>query len=269
MPIITISKGSYSKGKEVAEKVSQKLGYGCISRDVLLEASEEFNVPEIKLIRAIHNSPSILNNFTHGREKYIVYIQAALLRHLSKDNIVYHGLAGHFFVKGISHVLKVRIIADMDDRVAAEMKRENISEKEALHILKKDDDERAKWSQHLYGVDTRDPSLYDLTIHIHRLTMDHAVELICTTLKMPEFQASQDTQTLMDNLILAAEVRSKLMETGYLANVQADKGVVQVTVQTHLAHENLVAEKIHSVLTDFSGVDDIEVKIKPILPLSE
>ena len=96
MPIITISRGSYSKGKEVAEKVSQKLGYECISRDVLLEASEEFNVPEIKLIRAIHNSPSILNSFTHGREKYIVYIQAALLRHLSKDNIVYHGLAGHF-----------------------------------------------------------------------------------------------------------------------------------------------------------------------------
>ncbi|MBW1912541.1 MAG: cytidylate kinase family protein, partial [Deltaproteobacteria bacterium] len=45
MPIITISRGSYSKGKEVAEKVSQKLGYECISRDVLLEASEEFNVP--------------------------------------------------------------------------------------------------------------------------------------------------------------------------------------------------------------------------------
>jgi len=269
MSLVTISRGSYSKGKEVAEKVAKKLGYECISRDILLEASEAFNVPEFKLVRAIHDSPGIFDRFSLRRGRYIAYIQTALLNHMKKDDVVYHGLAGHFFLREVPHALKVRIIADMDDRVAAEMKRENISEKEALHILKKDDDERAKWSQHLYGVDTRDPSLYDLTIHIHRLTMDHAVELICTTLKMPEFQASQDTQTLMDNLILAAEVRSKLMETGYLANVQADKGVVQVTVQTHLAHENLVAEKIHSVLTDFSGVDDIEVKIKPILPLSE
>lgn len=35
MAIITISRGSYSKGKEVAEKVAEKLGYECISRDVL------------------------------------------------------------------------------------------------------------------------------------------------------------------------------------------------------------------------------------------
>ena len=54
MPIITISRGSYSKGKEIAEKLAAKLNYECISRDILLEASEEFNIPEVKLIRALH-----------------------------------------------------------------------------------------------------------------------------------------------------------------------------------------------------------------------
>ena len=44
MAIITISRGSYSKGKEVAERVAQTLGYDCISREILLEASEHFNV---------------------------------------------------------------------------------------------------------------------------------------------------------------------------------------------------------------------------------
>ena len=42
MAIITISRGSYQKGKEVAEKVARKLGYECISREILLEASDEF-----------------------------------------------------------------------------------------------------------------------------------------------------------------------------------------------------------------------------------
>ena len=50
MPIITISRGSYSRGKAVAEKLAAKLGYELVSRDVLLEASDEFNIPEIKLI---------------------------------------------------------------------------------------------------------------------------------------------------------------------------------------------------------------------------
>jgi len=166
MAVITISRGSYSRGKEVAEKVAQKIGCECIAREIILEASEEFNIPEVKLIRAIHDSPSILNRFAYGKEKYIAYIQEALLKHFQKDNVVYHGLAGHFFVRGISHVLKVRIIADLEERIRLEMEREGISKKEASHILKKDDKERKKWSKHLYGIDTWDPSLLKLFISL-------------------------------------------------------------------------------------------------------
>jgi hypothetical protein len=41
MPIITISRGCYSRGKEVAEKVAKELGYQCLSREILLEASDK------------------------------------------------------------------------------------------------------------------------------------------------------------------------------------------------------------------------------------
>ncbi|MFH1934348.1 MAG: cytidylate kinase-like family protein, partial [Pseudomonadota bacterium] len=116
MSVITISRGSYSRGKEVAEKVARKLGYECISRDILLEASEEFNIPEIRLVRALHDSPSVLERFTHGKERYVSYIRKALLQHVQKDNVVYHGLAGHFFLLNIPHVFKIRIIADMEER---------------------------------------------------------------------------------------------------------------------------------------------------------
>ena len=49
MSIITISRGSYSRGVEIAEKIAKRLGYECISREVLLEASKEFNIPEEKV----------------------------------------------------------------------------------------------------------------------------------------------------------------------------------------------------------------------------
>ena len=159
MAIITISRGSYSHGKEVAEKVAQKLGYQCIAREVILQASKEFNIPEINLMNAVHDAPSILERFSYGKEKFITYIQAALLKYFQRDNVVYHGLAGHFYVKGVSHVLKVRIIADMKDRVQIVMDREKISYESALALIKKDDLERRKWSQHLYGIDTSEPDL--------------------------------------------------------------------------------------------------------------
>ena len=75
MSVIIISKGSYSHGGIVAEKVAQRLGFECIGRDILLEISKEFNVPELKLIRAIDDAPSFLERFTFGREKYIAYIK--------------------------------------------------------------------------------------------------------------------------------------------------------------------------------------------------
>jgi len=211
MPIITISRGSYSRGKEVAEKLAQKLGYRCISRDILLEASEQFNIPEIKLIRAIHDAPSILERFTHGKERYVAYLRSTLLKQVQKDNVVYHGLAGHYFLQGIPHVIKVRIMADLEDRVQEEMRREKISADEARFILKKDDDERRRWGLQLYGVDTWDPMLYDMVLYIKSLTVDDAVDLISKAAKLPHFQATPESQRLVDEMAQeAAEEAARL-----------------------------------------------------------
>ena len=97
MSIVTISRGSYSRGKMVAEQLAKALSYECISREIILEASEHFNIPELKLIRAIHDAPTILDRFTYGKERFIVFFRAALLTHMQRDNVVFHGLAGHFF----------------------------------------------------------------------------------------------------------------------------------------------------------------------------
>ena len=69
MAIITISHGPCSKGKEVAEEVAKRLHFPCISREILMEASEEFNIPENKLLNAMHDSPTFLDRYHHGRER--------------------------------------------------------------------------------------------------------------------------------------------------------------------------------------------------------
>ena len=204
MAIITISRGSYHRGREVAEKVAQKLGYEVLSRDILLEASEEFNIPEIKLIRAIRDAPSILDRVTRQKEKYVAYIRAALLKHVQKDNVVYHGLFGHFFLQDVPHVLKVRIVADLEVRVADEVRREGISESKAREIIMKDDKERRKWALHLYGADWWDATLYDLVIHLKTITVDDAVDLLYHVVQLPGFQTTPESQDAINNLLEAA-----------------------------------------------------------------
>ena len=71
MAIITISRGCYSHGKEIAEKVALKLGYECVSREILIEASHFFHVPGMNLLKSLHDSPSVLERITHGQEMYL------------------------------------------------------------------------------------------------------------------------------------------------------------------------------------------------------
>ena len=269
MSIITISRGSYSKGKEVSEKVAHKLGYDCLSRDVILQASELFNIPRIKLVRAIHDAPSILNNFTHGKEKYISYVKAALLRAFCEDNIVYHGLAGHFFVRGMPHVLKVRIIADMEDRIKLEMEREGISRREALKTLKKDDEERRKWSKHLYGIDTWDPSVYDLVIHIRQITTDDAVDIICHTALLDQFQTSPESQDKICDLALSAEVKAALADIDPSIEVSAQNRVVRIRAKAPPQRLASLTEEVTAIAKANPKAKGVRADILPVLPFSE
>jgi cytidylate kinase len=258
MSIITISRGSYSRGKEVAEKVAQALGYECVSRDILLEASERYNIPEIKLIRAIHDAPSILERFSYSKEQYVAYLRAALLRHVQKDNVVYHGLAGHFLLEGIPHLLKVRIIADLEDRVTEEMKREQISAEEARRILVKDDEERRKWGLKVFGTDTWDPSLYDMVIHIKTITVDAAAEIIQCAVERPCFQATPESQKLVDEMSLAARVEAALVEEIPSVKVEVKDGEVFISLRGALCQDEELMSRVKRLAGNIAG---IEVKV--------
>ena len=263
MSIVILSRGSFSHGKEVAEKVAARLGYECISREIILEASKHLNIPEIKLTRAIHDAPSTLDRFTYGKERYVTYYREALLHHLQKDNVVYHGLAGHFFVPGVSHVLKVRILADLKDRVAEEMKGEGVSAEEARKIIIKDDEERYRWSYHLYGIDTRDPSLYDLIIHVGAITTDVAAEIIQHTVGQPQFRTTPESQKAMDDLLLAAQVQAALVEEVPSAKVAVEKGELVVSMGVAWGEDKRLIAKVDQIVDEVGGV---KVKVRLVRP---
>lgn len=263
MSVVTISRGSYSHGKEVAERVASSLGYECIAREVVLEASEQFNVPEAKLLEAIQNAPSVLDRFVYGKERYIAYVQAALLRHFRRDNVVYHGLAGHFFVRGVPHVLKVRIIADLEDRIRIVMERERIGRKEAIKYIEDLDEERRKWSRYLYGIDSWDPSLYDLVLHIRKLTVEDAAEVICHVVRMERFRTTPESQRAMEDLALAAEVKAALATLKPDAQVSCQDGMVTVKMRAHESQEPVIAQEIREAVAHIQGIKEIRLDVTP------
>lgn len=261
MAIITVSRGSYSKGKDVAEGVAAKLGYDCISRDILLEASDQFNIPEINLLRAIHDAPSILDRFRFGKLSYISYIQAALLEHVKRGNVVYHGLAGHMLLKGIDAVLKVRILADLDIRAAVVMEREKTGDKEARKMISKIDEERRKWTRKLYGVDPWDPNLYDLVICIDKIKVEGAVDLICNAASQEAFKLTDTVLQKLQDLAIACQIKSALLDLDHNVVVTSEFGNVLVSTRTDDRKARKLDEKVQGMAGRIEGINHIEVRV--------
>jgi cytidylate kinase len=262
MTIITISRGSYSRGKEIAERVAERLGYKCMAREVILEACGRYDVPEMKLMRAIHDAPTILERFGISKERYVAQFNAEFLEQMKQDNVVYHGLAGHVFLSGVSHVLKVRIIADLEYRTQLEMKRESISLDAAQTILEHDDRERRRWSKTLFGIDPSDPSLYHLVLHVGALAPEIATDIICSTAQDDEFQATPASKQVLEDLLLATRIRALLVGSDPHAEVTARDGVVHVRVRGSTLHEANYKRDIDRMARSIAGVREVNVELE-------
>lgn len=261
MSIITISRRPFSRGGEIAEHVAKELGYECVAREVLFDAAIRFNVPDAHILSAIHDAPSFSDHFHYGRERYVAFFQATLLEILQKDDVVYHGLAGHFFVQGISHVLKIRIITGMKERVHVLTQRENMSPKNAERLIKREDSDRRKWSRHLYGIDTWDPSLYDFVLNIAELSVSEAAEIICNTVKMERFRTTSESINSMNDLVMAARLKVALMSLCPKVEVQVEKGQAFIMTQSSSLENEELLEKIEKTAQSISGLKGVEIEL--------
>lgn len=264
MSIITISRGSYTRGIEVAETLANRLGYKCISREALIAASNEFNIPEIKLETAIDNAPSVLDHFTYGKDKYLAFIRTAILENLVQDNVIYHGMSGHAFVQGVSHELTVRIEANFEDRVKIVMERNNVSSEEAANFVRKIDEERCKWSFYVTGFDPQDPSLYDLIFNASVTSIDNIVENIIQYIQKPAFQTTQESQRKIEDLLLAAKVKASLVNDFPKAEVSVQEGIAYVKVKSSLPQEDLVLQEVKGKVLNIPELKDIIVNVLPL-----
>ena len=210
MAVITISRGTMSGGQKLATMLAERLGYNCVSREIITKSADRYGVPESKLFEAIQKKPSILQKLTFDRDRYLAYIQVTLCEYASKDNLIYHGYGGHWLLEGVSHVLSIRIVASMPYRVQAAVDQFGFDPKQAVRYIKKVDRERVKWTRFLYGKDWTSPALYDIVFNLERADLEFVCEMVRHAVGQPQFQATPESAKAMQDLLTASRVRAAL-----------------------------------------------------------
>lgn len=204
MCIITIARRSYTKGKQIGELVAEKLGYESVSRGMLLESSKKFNVPAAHLNQAVADAGEYLESVSQIKNEYRTLIQSAFLEHAKKNNIVYHGMAGHLMLPKVGHVLRVCVLADIQLRLQIVKERYGASDAKALSIIETIDNDRRKWTQTIWGEDPWNLDSYDLVVRVDRLTTEGAAHVICEAAQLDEFKVTPDSRDALNALLHSA-----------------------------------------------------------------
>jgi cytidylate kinase len=235
MCIVTISRGSYSGGKAVAEGVAERLGTPCVSREIIVEAAEAAGISARALSEALDRPPSFFERVSSDRDTYLVFVRAALYRNAASGSFVYHGHDGHLLLD-LPNVLRVRVVAPLGFRVEAVKKSLGLEEKDAQRHIAKIDSHRAKWTRFLYGVAWDDPLLYDLIVNLEKVDVEAGVDLIVDLARSERFAWTESLEREAANQALTNGVWAELAKVpetrGSELEIDAEDGVVMLRGKT-------------------------------------
>ena len=261
MPIIIFSSDSYPDGKEIAQKTAEDLGYRYVDRKILGSVAEKYNIPEARLIKALDESPSFMGMSSKEWNLNLAYIQEAVWGELLDDNVVTCGVAASLYVLGISHVLKIRILVDAEEKVKRMAEQKNVSLQKAGKLVKRLEKHRKRWSLEAFNLNETDPSLYDMMINTCQIDHGEAVGLISTATGYKKFHPMTYSIKCMKDRELAGRVRATLLRDFPDIRVRARDGAVVVEIKALKREKHKKAVAIKERVEPISGVHYVEVHV--------
>lgn len=272
MAIVTISHEMGSGGPEIGIALAQRLGLRYVDHELLLDAVRRYGLVESKLSHLDESKPTLFERFDAETRHYLTVLQTTLLEFAEQDNCIVMGRGGQWLLRGVPHVLRVRVIAPLEQRVrqwikrTAEMTGETPNQRAAADFVRRDDSEKAGRMQYLYEVDLGDPALYDLIINTEKLRYEAAVDMLERVLRQPEMTTTDAGRRVVAGRALASRVQVALAthpETRrYRIGVEVDEGVVTLEGTAALDRAAEVARAVPGVRL----VRTQQLEIPPIPP---
>jgi cytidylate kinase len=270
MAIVTVSHEMGSGGAELGTVLAERLGYRYVDQDMISQAARQYGVGEEKLSQVDETKPSFVERFDVETRRYITVLQSALLDVAEQDNVIIMGRGGQVLLRGIVHVLRLRVMAPFDLRVKRVMKKmagqmgETVDARTTAEMVRRNDQEKFGRMRYLYDVDWSDPALYDVVLNTEKIAHEAGVDLVMGLLRRPELVATEVSRQKVRDRALASRIRTALAahpETRkYRINVEADRGVVQLEGTAALDRAAEVARTV-------AGVVDVKGQLLEVPPI--
>jgi cytidylate kinase len=259
MTSILVSSDNPSVGKEIARQVGDALDYDTVGDALLSEVVQKSGIPARDLEKVLGLGVEIPKKPSRQIMSGLVAIQATLTERLLSDNVVVAGLGAHLHVRGISHILNVRILSDVRSRAHHLAVERKIAPRAARKMLERRERRIQEWSLSTFGVDETSPSSYDMVISLGNIDEKRAVTTIVDTAGDRKFKPMTYSRKCLENLALADRVRARLVSDFPGVEVVAEDGLVKLKLAKRWFGWQRAAETLREMVGKIEGVDGVEI----------
>lgn len=212
MTVLFISRGTVSGVHILLDCLCKQMQFKCLSREDLLKEVNQYGDWATQAVEQLSKATSAYEHFSRMRRPYIVLMRQALLEKIrGSDLVVYHGFSGFLLVPRLKHFVRARISAPLRLRLAMTMERLKCNEESAREYICNSDDHQVRWARFVYGLDIRNPALYDLNINLGHLSTNAICSILEHVLLEDDVKRSDESEAQVEELFVAANVEAALV----------------------------------------------------------
>jgi len=265
MPLIAMTREMGSLGKDVAAAIAERLHKQVVHHEFIDNIANKMRLRKSHVIRFLDGKSGILERLTTDKTSLSIYTADETFSIAKNDNVgVIRGWGASHVLRSVPHVISVRVCAPFEVRVKRMMERLGTDDRAFVEDeIRIAEEAHTAITRRNFNIDWRDPEQYDLSLNTERLGISECADEVMALVADAEFQETPASIQAMDDLALAAHVRSALRQDrrteGMIITITASRGIVTLE---GIVDDDLRAEDIADVVCKVPGVVDLANRLR-------
>lgn len=274
MAILTISRQFGGGAKAIALQIAEELGYEYIDRATMFtDISSQGPRWGTYAKDFDEHYPNVWERNDWSFKAFVALIQSMIYEYAKKDRVIIAGTGATFLLKGVPHVLRVRIESSMEDRINRVQGDQVINENTARWIIEKVDADMSRSMYVIYGKKWDDAEEFDSVFNTSTQTQQEIVDEIKKGLAQKEALKTGEALNILDLRAVAARVKAAILTdpsftVSYLDVVPKERGMPRYgLIVRGFVHETddsqSIKEKAKTIAGDLPLEFDIQYQMLP------
>ena len=264
MAILTISRQFGGGAKAIALRVASDMGYEYIDRATMFKDITAKGPRWGTYAKNFDEQyPNVWEKNDWSFKAFVALIQSFIYDYAQRDKVIIAGTGGTFLLKGVPHVLRIRIESSMEDRINRVQGDQVINESTAKWIIQKIDADMSRSMYILYGKHWDDPKEFDRVFNSSTESEQAIADEIKKGLAAKDALKDQNALNILDLRAIAARAKAAILtdpdfNVSFLDVTPVEEGMPKYGLRVHgFVHE----------LDDITGIKDAVKKIVGDMPV--